>query len=104
MKRSHVNDIIAKSDAFMKSFGFTLPPFAYWSPEQLKARVASDSPTIFDFPADLEGVDEAFITGTTREVTPVVAVSGRNIGDGKPGRITQQLLTKFREKIEMVEV
>ena len=55
-------------------------------------------------PADLEGVDEAFITGTTREVTPVVAISGRNIGDGKPGRITQQLLTKFREKIEMVEV
>jgi D-lyxose ketol-isomerase len=48
MKRSHVNDIIAESDAFMKSFGFTLPPFAYWSPEQLKARVASDSPTIFD--------------------------------------------------------
>ena len=48
MKRSHVNDIIAKSDAFMKNFGFTLPPFAYWSPEELKARVASDSPTIFD--------------------------------------------------------
>ncbi len=48
MKRSHVNDIIAKSDAFMKSFGFTLPPFAYWSPEQLKARIASDSPAIFD--------------------------------------------------------
>ncbi|MGT2443297.1 D-lyxose/D-mannose family sugar isomerase [Ensifer adhaerens] len=48
MKRSHVNDIIAESDAFMKSFGFTLPPFAYWSPEQLMARVASDSPTIFD--------------------------------------------------------
>ncbi|MGE6784593.1 D-lyxose/D-mannose family sugar isomerase [Ensifer adhaerens] len=48
MKRSHVNDIIAESDAFMKSFGFTLPPFAYWSPEQLKARIASDSPAIFD--------------------------------------------------------
>ena len=48
MKRSHVNDIIAKSDAFMKSFGFTLPPFAFWSPEQLKARIASDSPAIFD--------------------------------------------------------
>ncbi|MGF6255468.1 D-lyxose/D-mannose family sugar isomerase [Ensifer sp. LBL] len=48
MKRSHVNDIIAESDAFMKSFGFTLPPFAYWSPEQLKVRVRSDSPAIFD--------------------------------------------------------
>lgn len=48
MKRSHVNDIIAESDAFMKSFGFTLPPFAYWSPEQLNVRVRSDSPTIFD--------------------------------------------------------
>lgn len=48
MKRSHVNDIIARSDAFMRSFGFTLPPFAYWKPEELKARVASDCPTIYD--------------------------------------------------------
>lgn len=51
-------------------------------------------------PADLEGVDEAFITGTTREVTPVVAVSGTPIGNGKPGEISRRLLARFREKVE----
>ena len=49
-------------------------------------------------PADLETVDEAFITGTTREVTPVIAVSRTTIGTGKPGGITKRLLQAFREK------
>ena len=35
MKRSRVNDIIRESDEFIRSFGFHLPPFAYWSPQQL---------------------------------------------------------------------
>ncbi|MBM9596218.1 D-lyxose/D-mannose family sugar isomerase [Roseitranquillus sediminis] len=35
MKRSDVNDIIAASEAFMRSFGYALPPFAYWSPERI---------------------------------------------------------------------
>jgi branched-chain amino acid aminotransferase len=50
-------------------------------------------------PADLDQADEAFITGTTREVTPVVAVSDTTIGDGKPGEITKRLLAAFRKKI-----
>jgi branched-chain amino acid aminotransferase len=49
-------------------------------------------------PADLPAVQEAFITGTTREVTPVVAVSGTTIGDGQPGPITKRLLEAFRQK------
>jgi branched-chain amino acid aminotransferase len=49
-------------------------------------------------PADLEQADEAFITGTTREVTPVIAVSRTTIGSGKPGGITKRLLQAFREK------
>jgi len=46
---------------------------------------------------DVLGADEVFITGTTREITPVVAVGGRMIGDGKPGPITKALLARFRE-------
>jgi D-lyxose ketol-isomerase len=38
MKRSRINDIIAASDAMMRSFGFVLPPFAYWTPEEFKDR------------------------------------------------------------------
>ena len=29
MKRSRINEIIRESDAFIRSFGFRLPPFAY---------------------------------------------------------------------------
>ncbi|MDP4033773.1 MAG: D-lyxose/D-mannose family sugar isomerase [Pseudorhodobacter sp.] len=38
MKRSRVNQIMDEADAFIRRFGFTLPPFAYWSPEQFRAR------------------------------------------------------------------
>ena len=51
-------------------------------------------------PADLAAADEAFITGTTREVTPVVAVDDQKIGRGKPGEVTVGLLTAFREKVQ----
>ena len=40
MKRSTVNDIMAAADDMIRSHGFTLPPFAYWTPEDFKARVA----------------------------------------------------------------
>ncbi len=36
MKRSQINEIIKESDAFIRSFGFQLPPFAYYSPEQIR--------------------------------------------------------------------
>jgi D-lyxose ketol-isomerase len=38
MKRSDVNRIIRESDRFIRSFGYILPPFAYWTPEEMKAR------------------------------------------------------------------
>jgi D-lyxose ketol-isomerase len=37
MKRSRINDILRESDAFIRSFGYSLPPFAYLSPDELKA-------------------------------------------------------------------
>ncbi|KFJ47577.1 hypothetical protein DK52_879 [Brucella abortus] len=42
MKRSEINEIIRESDAFIRSFGYIMPPFAYWSPEELKQRTAGD--------------------------------------------------------------
>ena len=41
--------------------------------------------------------DECFLTGTAAEVIPVVKVDGRIIGNGKPGKITQELNKKFKE-------
>lgn len=40
MRRSEVNEIIREADAFLRSFGFLLPPFAYWRPEEMRARRA----------------------------------------------------------------
>jgi len=48
MRRSTVNDILAESDAFIRAHGVVLPPFAYWSPDMLKTRVAGDSAAIRD--------------------------------------------------------
>ena len=50
------------------------------------------------FPKDLETADEAFITSTTRELSPVVRIDGRVIGTGRPGPVTRQLLEGFRKK------
>ncbi|MFO7920884.1 MAG: D-lyxose/D-mannose family sugar isomerase [Nioella sp.] len=38
MKRSEINDIMARADDFIRSFGFVLPPFAYWTPQQMRDR------------------------------------------------------------------
>lgn len=37
MKRSRINEIIREGDAFIRSHGFRLPPFAYLSPGELRA-------------------------------------------------------------------
>jgi branched-chain amino acid aminotransferase len=47
---------------------------------------------------DLASADEAFVTGTTRELTPVVRVDDRVIGTGKPGPVTTRLLDAFHTR------
>ncbi len=37
MKRSRINEILREGDAFIRSFGYVMPPFAYLSPEGLKS-------------------------------------------------------------------
>ena len=54
-------------------------------------------------PDDLRTAEEAFITGTTREVTPVVRVDDLVIGDGRPGPISGQLLRRFRESVQLAQ-
>ncbi len=46
---------------------------------------------------DIYTADEAFLTGTAAEVIPFVKLDQREIGDGKPGAISQQLITAFRK-------
>lgn len=48
MNRSEINEILRESDAFIRSFGYVMPPFAYWSPAEMKQRTVSDSGEILN--------------------------------------------------------
>jgi len=48
-------------------------------------------------PNDLFTADEAFLTGTAAEITPVREVNKRTIGDGKPGSVTKKLMQEFNK-------
>ncbi|WP_170576076.1 D-lyxose/D-mannose family sugar isomerase [Ruegeria atlantica] len=47
MKRSRINEIMAEANEMVRFHGFTLPPFAYWSPEEFKDR-AGDARHLID--------------------------------------------------------
>ena len=46
---------------------------------------------------DLYIAEECFLTGTAAEIIPVVKIDGRILGAGKPGKITLELLKKYRD-------
>jgi branched-chain amino acid aminotransferase len=48
---------------------------------------------------DVWNSDECFLTGTGAEVIPVVKLDGREIGNSKPGSITQRVLESFRRRV-----
>ncbi|CAN5371897.1 branched-chain-amino-acid transaminase [soil metagenome] len=49
---------------------------------------------------DIYTADECFLTGTAAEIIPAVKLDSRSIGDGKPGPITQRLITRFHQLTE----
>ena len=52
------------------------------------------------FVDELKSTKEAFITGTTKKVMPVVQIDDLKIGNGQPGEITRDLQIKFDAYIE----
>lgn len=44
--------------------------------------------------------DEAFITSTTMEITPVIKINDTTIGKGVPGAVTKELQKAFEESIK----
>ena len=49
---------------------------------------------------ELLAADEVFITGTSKGLVPVVQVDKRTIGNGRPGRRTQQLMAAMKRHTE----
>lgn len=51
-------------------------------------------------PDELLSADEVFITASSRQVVPIVEVDEHTIGDGKPGPVTQTLLSLYQKKVQ----
>ena len=49
---------------------------------------------------EIEKSSELFLTSSTRGVVPIVRVSGKAIGSGKPGPLTRQLMDAYDREIE----
>ncbi|MEM9081576.1 MAG: branched-chain-amino-acid transaminase [Verrucomicrobiota bacterium] len=47
---------------------------------------------------DVFTAEECFLTGTAAEVIPAVKLDEREIGSGKPGAVTQQLISAFQRE------
>lgn len=43
--------------------------------------------------------DEAFLSGTTTEIMPVVTIDGKPVGDGKPGPLTRKIQQSYKAMI-----
>ncbi len=48
---------------------------------------------------DFWTAEECFLTGTAAEVVPVVRIDGREVGDGRPGEVTQRFIDNFRVRV-----
>jgi D-alanine transaminase len=44
-------------------------------------------------------LEEAFLTGTTTDVMPVVTIDGTTVGNGKPGPTTMRLYEALARRI-----
>jgi D-alanine transaminase len=45
---------------------------------------------------ELRAADEAFLTSTTMEITPIVEIDGHAVGSGSPGPVTRRLQEAFQ--------
>jgi branched-subunit amino acid aminotransferase/4-amino-4-deoxychorismate lyase len=49
--------------------------------------------------ADIPGLDEAALSGSSRAFLPVVKIGDQVVGDGHPGPISQRILTAYNELV-----
>ncbi|MEM0026879.1 MAG: branched-chain amino acid transaminase [Ignisphaera sp.] len=48
---------------------------------------------------ELYTADEAFFTGTAAEITPIIEIDGRTIGDGQIGLITEKIIRLYNDVV-----
>ena len=47
--------------------------------------------------SELTTSDEIFLTGTAAEITPIISIDGKKIGNGKPGSITKKMMNEYQD-------
>jgi len=47
---------------------------------------------------ELLTADEVFLSGSGKRIVPVIEINKKQIGNGKPGKITLSLLKQFKER------
>ena len=45
----------------------------------------------------MKKAEEVFLTGTAAEITPVIKIESKKIGDGKVGNITKQVMDTYTQ-------
>ena len=58
--------------------------------------------TVQEFPLSsdkLVEMDEAFLTGTSEEITPIVQIDGKKVGTGEAGELTKRLQKLFKDEV-----
>lgn len=48
---------------------------------------------------ELYNADEVFVTGTAAEIVPILKISGRIVGHGEVGPVSQKVLNRFRQLV-----
>ena len=47
--------------------------------------------------SELHNSDEVLLSGTAAEITPIISIDGKKIGDGKSGKITKKLMNEYSD-------
>jgi branched-chain amino acid aminotransferase len=47
--------------------------------------------------SELSSAEEIFLTGTAAEVTPIISMDGKIIGNGKPGNLTKKMMDEYTD-------
>ncbi|MBN2046962.1 MAG: D-lyxose/D-mannose family sugar isomerase [Anaerolineaceae bacterium] len=97
MKRSEINRIMRRADAFIRSNGFHLPPFAFWSVEEWQNK----GPEVQEITNNSLGWDITDFGSGHFEETGLFLFTVRN---GHPSNLKEMSGKLYAEKIMMAEV
>ena len=103
IRDGHVTDCTASNPFFVRQGQVRTPPESNYILSGITREAVLDLCRQEGIPCleagvldtELPRMDEAFLTGTSDEITPVVKIDGQAIGEGKPGPITQRLIAAF---------